>query len=62
MVIHIYIEEMYKNTNIQLEAQKELITELSSPVIVLFDNVGLLPLIGDIDTARAKMILENTLH
>ncbi|MGC1136500.1 STAS domain-containing protein [Bacillus sp. B38] len=62
VVIHIFIEEMYKNTNIQLEAQKELITELSSPVIVLFDNVGLLPLIGDIDTARAKMILENTLH
>ncbi|MBT2575315.1 STAS domain-containing protein [Bacillus sp. ISL-51] len=62
LVIHIFIEEMYKNTNTQLEAQKELITELSSPVIVLFHNVGLLPLIGDIDTARAKHIMENTLH
>ncbi|MED4855110.1 STAS domain-containing protein [Bacillus atrophaeus] len=61
LVIHIFIEEMYKNTNNQLQAQKEMINELSSPVIVLFHNVALLPLIGTIDTARAKMIIENTL-
>lgn len=35
-----------------------MITELSAPVIVLFHSVGLLPLIGDIDTVRAKLIME----
>ncbi|MGG3033022.1 RsbT co-antagonist RsbRC [Bacillus stercoris] len=62
LVIHIFIEEMYKNTSLQLQAQKDMITELSAPVIVLFHSVGLLPLIGDIDTVRAKLIMENTLH
>ncbi|MBJ7571369.1 STAS domain-containing protein [Bacillus halotolerans] len=62
LVIHIFIEEMYKNTSLQLQAQKDMITELSAPVIVLFHSVGLLPLIGDIDTVRAKLIMENTLN
>ncbi len=62
LVIHIFIEEMYKNTSLQLQAQKDMITELSAPVIVLFHSVGLLPLIGDIDTVRAKFIMENTLN
>ncbi|WP_273129637.1 STAS domain-containing protein [Metabacillus sp. HB246100] len=59
--IYIYMEEAQKNTSKQIAAQKEMINELSSPVIMLQNNVGLLPLIGDIDTARAKLILENTL-
>ncbi|MBL6009883.1 RsbT co-antagonist protein RsbRB [Bacillus halotolerans] len=62
LVIHIFIEEMYKNTSLQLQAQKDMITELSAPVIVLFHSVGLLPLIGDIDTVRAKLIMENALN
>ncbi|WP_226669053.1 STAS domain-containing protein [Metabacillus litoralis] len=59
--IYIYIDEAHKNTKNQIAAQKEMINELSSPVILLQNNVALLPLIGDIDTARAKLILENTL-
>ncbi|MDQ0230808.1 STAS domain-containing protein [Metabacillus malikii] len=59
--IYIYIEEANKNTLKQLTAQKEIINELSSPVILLRNNIALLPLIGDIDTARALIILENTL-
>ncbi|MCY7654318.1 RsbT co-antagonist protein RsbRB, partial [Bacillus safensis] len=39
-----------------------MIYELSSPVIVLKSQIALLPLVGDIDTARAKIILENTLN
>jgi rsbT co-antagonist protein RsbR len=59
--IYIYIDEAHKNTMKQLEAQKQMINELSSPVIRLQNKTALLPLIGDIDTARAKLILENTL-
>lgn len=59
--IFIYIDEAHKNTTKQITAQKNIINELSSPVILLQNNTALLPLIGDIDTARAKHILENTL-
>ncbi|WP_054707078.1 STAS domain-containing protein [Bacillus sp. JCM 19041] len=44
-----------------MQAQQEMITELSSPVIPLNSNVALLPLIGEIDTHRAKVIFEQTL-
>jgi rsbT co-antagonist protein RsbR len=46
----------------RLSSQSHLINELSAPVITLTDDVGLLPIIGDIDTARAKSILETTLQ
>lgn len=56
-----FIKKIDTNTTVQLEAQKEMINELSSPVILLQNSSALLPLVGDIDTARAKSILENTL-
>lgn len=59
--IAIFVESYHKNTMLRLISQKDLINELSSPVIKLQGNSALLPLIGDIDTARAKIILENTL-
>lgn len=46
----------------RLKAQSNLIMELSSPIIPLSDHIGLLPLIGDIDTTRARWILESTLE
>lgn len=46
----------------RLASQASLIKELSAPVIILTEHVGLLPIIGEIDTARAKSILESTLH
>lgn len=42
----------------RLSAQQSLIDELSSPIIKINDNIGILPLVGDIDTERAKAILE----
>ncbi|MRX73521.1 STAS domain-containing protein [Bacillus lacus] len=57
-----YIEETHKFSYRQLKAQQEMINELSSPVISLNNNHALLPLVGDIDTARAKFILESTLN
>lgn len=45
----------------RLSSQATLIRELSAPVITLTNNVGLLPLIGDIDTTRARVLMESTL-
>lgn len=42
----------------RLNAQQSLIHELSSPVIKINKHLGILPLVGDIDTDRAKTILE----
>lgn len=60
-VILRFVEATYKYSQSVLKAQQATINELSAPVISLSNNQGLLPLIGDIDTTRAKMILENTL-
>lgn len=45
-----------------LQAQKDMITELSSPVIHLNEQIALLPLIGEIDTHRAKVVFDQTLE
>ncbi|SEN33996.1 rsbT co-antagonist protein RsbR [Mesobacillus persicus] len=61
-VILKFTEETYKYSNYQLQAQQEMINELSSPVISLTKGTALLPLVGDIDTTRAKMIIDNALN
>ena len=43
--IYIFIQEYHKNTQ-TADAQKDLINELSSPVIMLQNKVALLPLVG----------------
>ena len=45
----------------RLKSQQTLINELSAPVIQLQHHTGLLPVVGEIDTQRAKYLLENTL-
>ncbi len=57
-----FVEENQKYSEEKLIAQQEMINELSSPVIALNNHMGLLPLIGVIDTQRAKYIVENTLE
>ncbi|KAA0566995.1 STAS domain-containing protein [Bacillus sp. CH30_1T] len=62
-----YVLETFTSTflNIlmnRLQAQSNLIKELSTPVISLTSEVGLLPIIGEIDTTRARTILEATLQ
>lgn len=54
--------ENYTNILIKrIHSQSNLINELSSPVIKLTENIGLLPLVGDIDSTRAGAINESTL-
>ncbi|MED1206043.1 STAS domain-containing protein [Heyndrickxia acidicola] len=57
-LINSFVESYYKITRTRLYAQQALIDELSSPVIPIMDHIAVLPLIGDIDTKRAKMIQE----
>ncbi|MET3574569.1 STAS domain-containing protein [Bhargavaea ullalensis] len=53
-----HYEEAHKHI---LASQQKMITELSSPVIPVKRGIGILPIVGDIDTYRAKVILETTL-
>jgi rsbT co-antagonist protein RsbR len=57
-----FLEEYDKNSMKRLRHQQEMIHELSSPVITITENTGLLPLVGDIDSARSTFILEKTLE
>lgn len=60
-IIEWFTAEHYAFAQKTVRAQRDMIYELSSPVISLDKNRALLPLVGDIDTARANYLLENTL-
>lgn len=57
-----FLEEYDRYSMERLHSHRELINELSVPVISLTPTTGLLPLIGDIDTVRAKYILDEALE
>ena len=39
-----------------------MINELSAPIMPITDGIGILPLVGEIDTHRARTILESVLE
>jgi anti-anti-sigma regulatory factor len=51
-----------QNTLELVRKQSQAILELSTPVIQVWDDILVLPLIGTIDTARAQQIMENLLE
>jgi rsbT co-antagonist protein RsbR len=51
-----------KAAETRLNAQQEIIVEMSAPVILLTKEIGLLPLVGEINTYRAQIIFENVLQ
>ncbi|MDQ0881339.1 STAS domain-containing protein [Peribacillus sp. V2I11] len=55
-----FTEQYYLLTKERLLAQQDLINELGAPVIPIVDAIAVLPLIGEIDTYRAKEILNAT--
>lgn len=57
-----FFEEYDRHAAKKLNAHRDLINKLSSPVITITKKTGLLPLIGDIDSERAKYILEHALR
>jgi len=48
-----------ENTIIQ---QQQALNELSTPIIPLFDKIVVVPLVGTIDTFRAKQVIERLLN
>ena len=46
----------------RLNAQQELIVEMSAPIILLTKDTGLLPLVGEINTYRAQILFEKALE
>ncbi|PJZ00837.1 RsbT co-antagonist protein RsbRD [Bacillus vallismortis] len=61
-IIEVFTGEYSQVTMIQLNAQKEMINELSAPIMPISAGIGILPLVGEIDTYRAKTILESVLQ
>ncbi|MCD7036711.1 STAS domain-containing protein [Metabacillus sp. GX 13764] len=57
-VIHHYASSWERTVTLQRVA----LQELSAPLIPVFDNITVMPLIGTIDTERAKRIMENLLQ
>ncbi|MBO1911939.1 STAS domain-containing protein, partial [Microvirga sp. 3-52] len=49
-----YSETYYEIMNARLAAQQRLIAELSYPIIKLTKSIGVLPIIGNIDTFRGE--------
>ncbi|QUW23552.1 STAS domain-containing protein [Sporosarcina sp. Marseille-Q4063] len=57
--LYIHFSEMYyKIMNSRLAVQQSLIEELSFPIIQLNGTIGVLPLIGNIDTFRGEGFLD----
>ncbi|MFD1020813.1 STAS domain-containing protein [Thalassobacillus hwangdonensis] len=57
-----YVQAANENSKELLKAKEAIIRELSAPVIALDDKKALLPVIGEIDSERAGVILEQTLQ
>jgi rsbT co-antagonist protein RsbR len=56
------VEDLRKTKDELIKEQSKAIDELSTPVIQVWDEILILPLIGTIDTLRAKQIVENLLE
>lgn len=59
---HSIVEAYSKVWDRTVELQKMALQELSASLIPMFDKVSVMPLVGTIDTERAKLIMENLLQ
>lgn len=60
-LIEKFVEQFNLQQTMLLQAHQTTIRELSSPVISIVDKIAVLPLVGNIDSQRALIILETTL-
>ncbi|MEM4997190.1 STAS domain-containing protein [Priestia sp. SB1] len=57
-----YISKSYLNDYKQnIQYAQYAIDELSVPIVRMTETVGILPLVGDLDTKRAQILIENAL-
>lgn len=59
---HSIVETYSKVWDKTMQLQKMALQELSASLIPMFDKISVMPLVGTIDTERAKLIMENLLH
>lgn len=57
-VISAYTESWERTVSLQ----KIALQELSAPLIPVFEKISIMPLVGTIDTERARLIMENLLN
>ncbi|WP_409290581.1 STAS domain-containing protein [Peribacillus sp. SCS-37] len=62
MAVHSFSLSYVENHQRTLENAKNAFLELSVPVVPLTRGVGILPLIGNLDTERAGLLMEETLQ
>lgn len=61
-IIHQLVNEYSGSWEHTVSLQRVALKELSAPLIPVMDNITVMPLIGTIDTERAKLIMENLLE
>ncbi|MFD2705927.1 STAS domain-containing protein [Salibacterium lacus] len=61
-IVNQMVDEYTGSWEHTLEIQKLALQELSAPLIPVFEHISVMPLIGTIDTERAKLIMENLLE
>lgn len=60
-IIHHLVSEYSGSWEHTVSLQRDALQELSAPLIPVMDGITIMPLIGTIDTERAKFIMENLL-
>ncbi|SDH81096.1 rsbT co-antagonist protein RsbR [Alteribacillus persepolensis] len=61
-IINQLVDEYTGSWENTLHLQKLALKELSAPLIPVFEKISVMPLIGTIDTERAKLIMESLLE
>ncbi|RXJ01951.1 STAS domain-containing protein [Anaerobacillus alkaliphilus] len=61
-LVNILVNEYAGSWENTVFLQKMALKELSAPLIPVFENISVMPLIGTIDTERAKLVMENLLN
>ncbi|PSL42460.1 rsbT co-antagonist protein RsbR [Salsuginibacillus halophilus] len=61
-IVNQLVDEYTGSWENTLNLQKLALKELSAPLIPVFSHISVMPLIGTIDTERAKLIMENLLE
>jgi rsbT co-antagonist protein RsbR len=61
-ILNELIDHSSKNWENTVSLQKVALQELSAPLIPVLEQISVMPLVGTIDTERAKLIMENLLN
>ncbi|MDN4527690.1 STAS domain-containing protein [Fictibacillus fluitans] len=60
IIIEVFVDH-YHDADLEKVNQRQLVAQLGVPIIPINEQIGILPLIGDIDSVRMNVIQEQTL-